>query len=667
MEYGSLPVYDQFAYLHLRPVEIYRVDAAVPPVQSYPASNPVVVSGDVSSIVPLSATGVLRDRTAVLAGDKGSSGVAQAPDATWAMTDGNQREVTTFGGIRNDESYVLAANQELPNHVSGVPDSFEVVNGAQHQTVEAPIGAQSVAASSFGPLPLYEQPAVGPAAAFDNDPRTAWSAAVTNDSVGQWISISFAKPIHMSSIKLTPISGSLQQPTITRVKLTTDKGSVVRDLPPGRKTYELSLAAGDSKNLKITLLGVTPASLEAGGGIVVSAGIQDVAIPGVSFAPRLLLPNDEAAAFSKATAHGAVVSFSRTLNNSNLSLGLTSTDDPDMAREFTLPKTESVTATASALPKPNSELEQMIHYFSPVPNGSLKVTASSTLGGLPKFSAQNLVEADTPEPWIANLGDKHPSIDVSWPGKRAVSEVELTTTSGASAPTEVAITPLGGQTVDRSLSGKQSVLKFPTTVTDSLKISFLSASAHLSVTPANGVGVPLPVGLHAVSVPGLLTVADPGPNVSNVVFLPCGKGPQVTLDGKDYGTSAYGTVGNLINLQPMLLSLCTPPSGLVLQRGVHNFKTSDSSSQFLLSSFVMQPAHSSAVPPTRQRPVTVVQWASESRTVHVGAGPATYIVMAQNFNPGWVAHFNNEKLQAVRIDGWEQGFLVPAGGLGTSR
>jgi arabinofuranan 3-O-arabinosyltransferase len=58
-------------------------------------------------------------------------------------------------------------------------------------------------------------------------------------------------------------------------------------------------------------------------------------------------------------------------------------------------------------------------------------------------------------------------------------------------------------------------------------------------------------------------------------------------------------------------------------------------------------------------------WAAETRELHVGAGPATYIALPQNFNPGWVARFGGQQLKSVRIDGWEQGFLVPGGNAGT--
>ena len=39
--------------------------------------------------------------------------------------------------------------------------------------------------------------------------------------------------------------------------------------------------------------------------------------------------------------------------------------------------------------------------------------------------------------------------------------------------------------------------------------------------------------------------------------------------------------------------------------------------------------------------------------------------MHGNFNPGWGATLNGHVLTPVRLDGWQQGFIVPAGPGGT--
>src|SRR5208282_1480852 len=77
--FGSLSVYDSVKELRLRPVEIFRVDQPTSIVQTYPAADPLVVSGDAGSLLPLSGAGVATGRASVLSGDPKSVGTASAP------------------------------------------------------------------------------------------------------------------------------------------------------------------------------------------------------------------------------------------------------------------------------------------------------------------------------------------------------------------------------------------------------------------------------------------------------------------------------------------------------------------------------------------------------------------------------------------------------------
>ena len=63
--------------------------------------------------------------------------------------------------------------------------------------------------------------------------------------------------------------------------------------------------------------------------------------------------------------------------------------------------------------------------------------------------------------------------------------------------------------------------------------------------------------------------------------------------------------------------------------------------------------------------MTVRSWGAESRDVEVGAGDASYLVVNENANAGWEATLAGEQLPSVTIDGWRQGYLVPAGAGGT--
>jgi arabinofuranan 3-O-arabinosyltransferase len=664
VEYGSLPVYDSATDGHLRPVEIFRVDAPTSIVSTYPTTNPVVVSGNVSSLLPLAAAGVVNGRAAVLAGDAKAKGVAAAPKATWAITDGNQRRNLSFGGIRNNQSYVLNAGQTLPGAEPGVPDNFTVVPGTAHQTVESPIGAKSVSASSYGSSLLYADPEDGPAAAFDGNASTAWVADAADNSVGQWVSITFDHPMDLSTITVTPLAGGKDAPSISRITITTDRGSVTRSLPPGGSPVRLSVPQGKSSYLKITITAVKALAKLPAGAIVLGAGITNIAIPGVSFQPQMKVPDDEATSFDSPTASSPAIVFNRPIANANLSLGFSETDDPSMARAFSIPKAMTAGVTGYAVPQPSAILEQLLEFLAPAPATSLKVTASSWLGDLPRFRAENLV-SDSTRPWIANVGDKTPSLELSWGRTRTISSISLSLSVQASRPTKIAITSAGGTRLVLAVPKTGGVIDFPPLTTDSLKVQFLASTHVYTLAPDSGIESPLPVGLSQISIPALDATVGGALHTDAPITLSCGQGPPIEVDGTSIPTSLTGTLGDLIDLKPMRMVVCPLSShGLQLAAGSHTFAAPASLRPFEVTSLSMQDAAAVTLSTPLARTATIKSWTAENRSIKVSAGPATYLAVAQNYNSGWTATLGSKTLKPVRLDGWQQGYVVPAGQAG---
>ena len=59
--------------------------------------------------------------------------------------------------------------------------------------------------------------------------------------------------------------------------------------------------------------------------------------------------------------------------------------------------------------------------------------------------------------------------------------------------------------------------------------------------------------------------------------------------------------------------------------------------------------------------MAIRSWQPDQRRLSIGPGAASYLEMHGNFNPGWGAVLNGHELSPVRLDGWQQGFIVPAG------
>jgi arabinofuranan 3-O-arabinosyltransferase len=108
----------------------------------------------------------------------------------------------------------------------------------------------------------------------------------------------------------------------------------------------------------------------------------------------------------------------------------------------------------------------------------------------------------------------------------------------------------------------------------------------------------------------------------------------------------------------MPMTVCKPGGTVTLAAGTHTITTDDSSGGFKVTSvsFTGTPVPQSTAP----RGVTVDRWGSESRTLTVSGGRDAILNVHQNYNSGWVATVNGHQLHPVRLDGWQQGWLLPA-------
>ena len=154
------------------------------------------------------------------------------------------------------------------------------------------------------------------------------------------------------------------------------------------------------------------------------------------------------------------------------------------------------------------------------------------------------------------------------------------------------------------------------------------------------------------------------PRPPRAFTLSCGQGPPVTLDGRTYPTSVTGTVADLTTFKPLPVRLCTRGSALRLPAGRH-WLVSPGAGPLAITDLSV--ANGSAPAEGRARTVRVGSWGAENRTLQVGPGPESYLEVHQAANPGWTATLNGHRLAAVTLDGWQQGFVLPAGGGGTAR
>ncbi|MGW6022993.1 alpha-(1-_3)-arabinofuranosyltransferase domain-containing protein [Streptomyces sp. NPDC055099] len=654
------PLQVEGLYPRERAVEIYAPGTgAERPGQAgiKPVSNTAVVSGGPESLLPLSADPSMRDRPSVLTGDNhpgvGTPGLQ-------AVGDGLRRADTRFGLVSSNTSYTYTPDER---NASGAlqepgkkPHQILPTTGIEHQTTAHLRGAKSVTASSYGNW-LFHLPQYDPVNAFDGNPATSWAEGSPGKPKGAWIKAEFrAKESIPSMLRVTPLPQEGVRAAPTKVRVETEQGSRTSSLKPNGMRQSIKAPEGDSSWLKVTIL-----DAEIGHEGLTGAGFAEITVPGVRVTKLLQLPTDTGSE-SRTPAEGAdatTYSMHRASDPSALSPVNT---ESGLHRRFTTPAEAEYEVKASALPVAGAELDELLYKVAPEQKDQIIASADSTskLGG--GLSPRNLTDGDLTTAWIA--GDR-PVVHLKWKGKVPVGEVVLPAAGGLSTrPEKVEISSPDGATI--AGVDENGNTRFPPITTDELTIT-ITETAPLAVhNPVADKELQLPVGLTEVYVPALDKFRTKQPSASKKFELACGEGPVLAVDGKLHATSAKGSVRDLTERRPIEVTLCSRGSEnttLSLGAGKHTVEAGDGGPLALMDVSMTQGTPGAI--DEESRSLDVKDWLGDRREVSVGAGSASYLSTFENINDGWKATLNGKELSSVRLDGWQQGFLVPKGEGGT--
>ena len=646
-------------------VEIFAAGGAgggpPPAAVALPVSKTVLVNGGPDGLLQLIGQNVLpASAPAVIAGDR----LAARP-ALWAVTDTLPRADHAFGLIDPTASYTYTATGTNPaqdplGNAGGPPRQLLPVPSAGHQTVAVLTGAAAVTASSAGSW-LAETPQVDPVNVFDNNPSTVWSEADPTTAAGQWVQITFDHRIVLPrSIGVTLLDDQAARPVPRLLTIRTDAAVMTSAVRPTSAPQTLQVPPGPTRTLRITIAAVH-GGVPGGPG----AGFADVSIPGVTVTRYLKPPQDAAGQRAAATAF----SFERPVP-SPASLANVAAYPP-MARTFATPSQGWYKLTASGLAVPGPGLDAILSKLSPARKNTLEVTASSTWASLPSLAAANLLRPDHPGAWIA--GGPKPVIRLTWRGRRTIRRMVIQSLPGfAAAPETIKITsPQGTRYASIGLDGLTEIV--PPLTTSKMTISFPVVQYTASEQPGSGKAQQLPVGLSRLSIPALAGLHTATLARGTRFALPCGSGPNVTIDGHALRTTVSGQVGELIAFQPVRIRLCGSRSEVLLTPGRH-WLMAARPGPFTITDLSLTSGRWPAVAPGglgqtsaagAARSVQLLSWKPEYRQLRVGPGAASYLELHQNANPGWIASLDGRALTPVRLDGWQQGFIVPAGNGGT--
>ncbi|MFJ8935894.1 alpha-(1-_3)-arabinofuranosyltransferase family protein [Streptomyces sp. NPDC102365] len=651
----NTPIQIEGLYPRQRAVEIYEPAADVPrPGQAglKAVADTAVVSGGPEALLPLAADPSMRDRATVLTGDNhpglGSPGLQ-------VVGDGLRRADTRFGLVGANTSYTYTRTER--NHSGSYQDAGEKPHqilpseGIGHQTVAELRGARSVTASSSGNW-LYYLPQYDPVNAFDGNPDTAWAEGAVGSADGQWLRIGFTEKTDVpASIRVTPLPQQSVRSAPTRVRVETERGSETSTLRADGSRQRVKSPEGPSSWLKVTVVESTARHAGLSG-----AGFSEISVPDVQVTRMLRLPRDA----ENTDAAAETVSLHRTTDPGSFSPTGT---EAGLHRRWTSDTAGTYAVKASAIPVPGDALDALLYDVAPEQNDRITATAGSTARLGTGLSPRNLTDGDLTTAWIA--GDD-PTIRLSWEGKQPVGEVVLAPAGGLSTrPTEVDISSPDGAVV--AGVDENGNVRFDPITTDRLDIT-VTETAPLTVhNPLADEDMQLPVGLTEAYVPALDDRYRTPRTLSSRPFeLPCGKGPTLAVDDELYETSAKGTVGDLVARRPVELTLCKEgraDGDLSLDSGAHRVEAGDAGP--LAVTDVTLTRGTVTTPAAHNRELGIQDWLGDRREVIVGSGAASYLTTYENFNDGWKATLNGRELDPVRLDGWQQGWRIPAGEGGT--
>ncbi|WFF01990.1 alpha-(1-_3)-arabinofuranosyltransferase family protein [Micromonospora sp. WMMD964] len=655
-------------------VEIYRVDRPTPRVTLADAAQPLDLVGAPETLLDLSDAGVLGNRPVILNGD----GRAVTGAGT-VLADSLRRREVDFGLLRGNISRTFTAD-DRPRQVRAVHDILDPAWDASltsaGYTGVADVRASSSAADVAGPAGLRD-PSAGPFAALDGDSGTAWLTDGARKPVGQWLEVRFPEAIQVGFVDLQMVGDEVIGAPVTRVEVSTASGTSEHQVTDGgRSPQQVTIPSGRTTWLRVTIDGVSGVDVPGR-----RAGIRNLRVPGVTPGRYLRLP-----ALPEAGSAPEVIALARKAGDRP---ACAVADDhylcaPDLIRQgeetglsprrFDLPSASTAGLTGLARPVPATALavyDEMV--------GGQTFTASSAWFADPVASSRALGDGDDGTGWLADPDDAQPTVELRWAKPRKVGWVRLRFAASlvAAPPRTLRIT--GDDGIREVAVDVDGVARFPALRTSKLFIAVTSTVPRSSRSTAFFEPQPLPVGLSGIDVEGVAEANQPR-GLDRTVTLPCGAGPTVVVNGAAVPTTVSGTLREIRDLRPLRYRACAvEPTAksttkskarpavdadqVALRAGPNEI--SAPADRFVVDSVILSGTAVAPVvgEPSRQT-VTVLSWTDQHRSVEVGAGGSSYLVVPENANPGWTATLDGVRLEPTRVDGWKQAWLVPAGAAG---
>ena len=623
-------------------VEVYRVqggdvgDAVRVPAGVSQMGDPGGVEG--SSLLP--------DGTPVpLTGD-----LALGSQTNVVLTDGLRRRDEAFQSVRDNTGATTPAGSK-PQHAG--PETFHRILPDQEawQTTETWQGGVSAVTASSSQASAGADPPIvrgyGPAAALDGDPSTAWRSADSEAPGGQWLAVKLAKPTDLDTITVAVPKGAekMREVAVTTTTALGDRTVTVRAPKPG-SSVTVRVETDAVRSLKVA---------SVGGPAHGWWGISQLTIPGLRPQRVLALPTPPATSVVDEVQLHRDIDQSlcpRVGTSQPCVAGLANPgeDDGRIDRSFSLPTSAAYqlagTASLSRDPDTSTALAAAHGVF---------LTASGSAAIDVVESPVAMIDGDPGTSWQADPS-KTDVIHLALPRPTRLSSLTLAVGEHdpVAAPDMVRVTA-GGHQLTGHLDAHGRIALPGWTVT-SVDIEIRSYKTAWATSFGNR---------HLLD-PGVSELrVDDKPVINDKPVGGCGTGPAIDLNGQTYQTAVRATLSQALSGDSLPFAVCGASDEVDLAEG-DSLVLASAGSVFQPDTITLTRVGAtryttSAVSVTRDddgSPLSADVTASTGDTV---------LVLPQNYNDGWMATLGGTELQSQRVDGWQQGWVVPAGASGTVR
>lgn len=637
-------------------VEIWQVDSpyAAPDarVTLRDASSVLLTSGSAEALPDLADADVLQGRAVITDGDSTQELVDAGATVVDGVTDTYLRTEVNVGRARNNRSQALTAD-----------DAWLIARRVHDYLPVDPVGRQATAvftggtpsASSSGSDASSlrgRSAATQPWAAVDGDPATYWVSGDLAPGVGQWWEVTTDQPFTADSIDVRLLVGDVAGEPPTTITVTTDAGSLDVPVTATDQPQSLPLPPGSTSRVRLTLAAVADGSEGEG------FGLREVDLPfdvsrrivtaGAADGGPIVLTARRGEQAGCVTVAGQLAC--------SATLAQVGEERAGLHRTVTIATPGDYRVRISVRPRSGTNLSDLL---APLSVDSPVAAASSLLSTDPAIRAQSAIDGSFETAWVASPLESRPQLSIRWETPAKVRGVRLLIRPELAASRPLTVTVDAGGAPTKAVVDSSGTIRIPPVTTDHLTLTFDNTSAVRSLDPLTGAYAALPIGVNEVRILGADSLIR-GPRPVDDVTVPCGYGPALSIDGTlRTNTEVSGTVGDALT---DTLMTARPCSGQVLSltAGTHQIDI-PSTAEFVVESAVLEPIADVGVLPSPQSP-EVVQWDATSREVVIESSDHVRLLeLSENANPGWVAHLADQQLASVRVDGWRQAWVVPAG------